>query len=203
MNLKKILPFFSYLFHPIFIPVYAALFYFFLNNSYYSDAEKYFAILQIVIITIVIPILLFFVLRNAGKADSIMVAEISQRKTPLIILCFLTILLIRKSITIEHFPELYFFFLGGLLSTFMALILLFFKTKASLHMMGISTLTVFIIGLSIHNQTHTTNMIALLVFMNGVLASSRLEMNAHTPKELAIGFILGVIPQCLVFYFWL
>lgn len=203
MNLKKILPFFSYLFHPIFIPVYAGLFYFFLNDYYFSDTEKYFAILQIVVITIVIPILLYFALRTAGQVDSIMVAEISQRKTPLLILCFLTILLIRKSITIEHFPELYFFFLGGLLSTFLALILLFFKTKVSLHMMAISTLTVFIIGLSIHNQTHTINTIALLVFLNGVVASSRLEMNAHTPKELAMGFVLGIIPQLLVFYFWL
>ncbi|MBC7847085.1 MAG: hypothetical protein H7Y10_11385 [Flavobacterium sp.] len=132
-----------------------------------------------------------------------MVSEVSQRKIPLVILCFLTILLIRKSITIEHFPELYFFFLGGLFSTFVALILLFFKTKASLHIVAISALTIFMIGLSIHNQTQDINMIALLIFMNGVVASSRLEMNAHTPKELVIGFLLGVIPQVLFFRFWL
>lgn len=203
MNLKKILPFFSYLFHPIFIPVYAALYYYFWNDSYFSNPEKYFALLQIVIITIVIPILFFFVLRTAGKVDSVMVSEVSQRKIPLVILCFLTILLIRKSITIEHFPELYFFFLGGLFSTFVALILLFFKTKASLHIVAISALTIFMIGLSIHNQTQDINMIALLIFMNGVVASSRLEMNAHTPKELVIGFLLGVIPQVLFFRFWL
>jgi hypothetical protein len=203
MNLKKILPFFSYLFHPIFIPVYAALFYFFSNDSYYTNPEKYFAVFQIVIITIVLPILFFFVLRIAGQVDSIMISEISQRKTPLIILCFLTILLIRKSITLDHFPEFYFFFLGGLLSTFVALIFLFFGTKASLHTLAISTLTVFVIGLSIHNQTRNINMIAFLVFMNGVVASSRLEMKAHTYKELVIGFLLGVIPQLLFFPFWL
>ncbi|HEY6142047.1 MAG TPA: hypothetical protein VIV55_01285 [Flavobacterium sp.] len=203
MNLKKILPFFSYLFHPIFIPVYAALFYFFLSDTYFANAEKYLALIQIVVITIVTPIILFFALRTAGQVDSIMVPEISQRKTPLLILCFLTIFLIRKSITIEHFPELYFFFLGGLLSTFLALLLLFLKTKASLHMIGMSTLTVFVTGLSIHNQTHTINAIAFLVLMNGFVASSRLEMKAHTPKELTIGFLLGVIPQLLVFYFWL
>jgi len=203
MNLKKILPFFSYLFHPVFIPVYAALHYFFCNDSYFSNTEKYFAVFQIVIITIILPILFFFLLRNAGKVDSVMVSEVSQRKIPLVILCFLTISLIRKSITIEHFPELYFFFLGGLFSTFVALILLFFKTKASLHMVAISALTIFVIGLSIHNQTRDMNTIAFLVFINGVVASSRLEMNAHTPKELVIGFLLGVIPQVLFFRFWL
>jgi hypothetical protein len=201
--LKKILPFFSYLFHPIFIPVYAALFYFFCNDSYFTDPEKYFALFQIVIITIVLPILFFFLLRVSGQVDSIMLSDISQRRIPLVLLCFLTILLVRKSITLDHFPELHFFFLGGLLSTVLALVFLFFKTKASLHMVSISALTVFVVGLSIHNQTRNINWIAFLVLMNGVVASSRLEMKAHTPKELVIGFLLGIVPQLLLSRFWL
>ncbi len=201
--MKKLLPFFSYIFHPIFIPVYAALFYFFCNESYFTNPEKYFAFFQIVIITIILPILFFFVLRTTGQVNSIMISEISQRKIPLVIQCFLTILLVRKSITLDHFPEFHFFFLGGLLSTLLALILLFFRTKASLHMVAISALTIFIIGLSIHNQTRNINLIAFLVFMNGVVASSRLEMKAHTPKELVIGFLLGIIPQLLLLRFWL
>lgn len=201
--MKKILPLFSYIFHPIFIPVFAALFYFFLNDSYYTNPEKYFALFQIVLLTIVLPILIFFVLRTTGQVNSIMIADISQRKIPLIIQCFLTILLVRKSITLEHFPEFHFFFLGGLLSTVIALILLFFKTKASLHMIAISALTVFVIGLSIHNQNRNINWIALLILMNGLVASSRLEMKAHTPKELIIGFLSGIIPQLILMNLWL
>lgn len=201
--MKKILPFFSYIFHPIFIPVYTALFYFFFYESYYTNPEIYFAIFQIVIITILLPILFFFVLRTAGQVDSIMISEISQRKIPLVIQCFLTILLVRKSITLDHFPEFHFFFLGGLLSTVLALILLFFRIKASLHMVAISALTIFIIGLSIHNQTRNINGIAFLVLMNGFVASSRLEMKAHTPKELVIGLLMGIIPQMLLLGFWL
>ncbi len=201
--MKKILTFFSYLFHPIFIPVYAALIYFFWNDSHFSNPQKYFVLFQIVVITILLPILLFFVLRTAGKVDSVMVSDVSQRKIPLVIQCLLTILILQKSITLAHFPEFYFFFLGGLLSTVLALVFVFFKTKASLHMLAISTLTVFVIGLSIHNQTQNSYMIALLVLMNGVVASSRLEMKAHTNKELVIGFLLGVLPQLLLLRFWL
>jgi len=201
--LKKILPLFSYLFHPIFIPVYAALYYFFFNDSYYTTPEKYFAVFQIVIITILLPTLFFFLLRTGGQVDSIMISEISQRKIPLVIQCFLTILLVRKSITLGHFPEFHFFFLGGLLSTVLALILLFFRVKASLHMVAISAFTLFVIGLSIHNQTRNINCIAFLVLMNGFVASSRLEMKAHTLKELVIGFLLGIIPQLLLLRFWL
>ena len=201
--MKKILPFISYIFHPIFIPVYTALFYFFFYDSYYTNPEIYFAIFQIVIITILLPILFFFVLCTAGQVDSIMISEISQRKIPLVIQCFLTILLVRKSITLDHFPEFHFFFLGGLLSTVLALILLLFRIKASLHMVAISALTIFFIGLSIHNQTRNINGIAFLVLMNGFVASSRLEMKAHTPKELVIGLLLGIIPQMLLLGFWL
>jgi membrane-associated phospholipid phosphatase len=132
-----------------------------------------------------------------------MISQISQRKIPLVILCFLTILLLRKSITLERFPEFHFFFLGGLLSTVLALLLLFFQTKASLHMLTISALTLFVIGLSIHNQSQNISIISFLVLMNGFVASSRLEMKAHTPKELVIGFLLGVIPQLLLWRFWL
>lgn len=203
MNLKKILPFFSYVFHPIFIPVYAALFYFFFNDTYYTKPEKYFAFFQIIIITILLPLLFFFILRASGQINSIMAANISQRKIPLVIQCFLTILLVRNSITLNHFPEFHFFFLGGLISTVVALIFLFFKTKASLHMVAISALTVFVIGLSIHNQTRNIYWIAFLVLMNGFVASSRLEMKAHTPKELVIGFFGGTIPQLLLLPFWL
>jgi hypothetical protein len=200
---KKVLPFFSYVFHPIFIPVYAAFFYFFINPTYYTSLEKYFAVFQISVITIVLPILCFFLLRSMGKVNSIMVAGISQRKIPLAIQCFLTIILIRKSITLHNFPEFHFFFFGGLISIFIALILLFFRTKASLHLVAISALTVFVIGLSIHNQFSILYWIAFFVLMNGVVASSRLEMKAHTPKELVIGFFLGTVPQLFLLQFWL
>jgi hypothetical protein len=201
--LKKTLPFFSYLFHPIFIPVYAGLFYFFSNASFFTTPEKYFILLQIVIITMLIPVLFYFLLRAAGKVDSIMVATIGQRKIPLVIQSFLFILLVRKSVTIEQYPELHFFFLAGLLSILLALVFLFFKIKASLHMITISAFTVFIIGLSIHTQTQYLYLITFLALMNGVVAASRIEMKAHTNNELVIGFFLGMLPQFLLMQLWL
>ncbi len=203
VNYKKTLPVFSYLFHPIFIPLYAALYYFFWNSSYYSGPEKFVAIFQIAIITLIIPILIFFILRVTGQVDSLMVGNISQRKIPLAIQCFLTFILLKKSITLAHFPEFHYFFLGGLCSLIIAFIFLFFNAKASLHMIGISILTVFVIGLSIHNQNRDLIVVAFLVLMNGFVASSRLALKAHTPKELVVGFLLGILPQLFLFIFWL
>ena len=201
--MKRILPSFSYIFHPVFIPVYATLFYLFSNNSYFFKQEKYFVFLQMFVVTVLVPVLFFLLLRATGNIRSIMAPLVSERKIPLLIQTFLLLLLVRKSITLARFPELHFFLLGALFSTLIALFLLFAKIKTSLHMMGISALTVFVFGLSLHFHTQNIFAITFLTLMNGFVASSRLVMKAHTFKEIIIGFFLGSIPQMLLLYLWL
>ena len=201
--MKRVLPFFSYAFHPIFISVYATLFYFLLDLNAYNAKQKYLILLQIAIITVFIPICIFFLLRSLGKIDSVMLSELSQRKIPLLIQCVLLYILITKSITIDAIPEMFFFFAGAAVSSLFALILAFLNVKASLHMLGISALTAFAIGLSFHNQVNALWLIVLLVALNGVVATSRLDMKAHTGAELAIGFCCGLIPQIALWYGWL
>jgi len=181
----------------------ATLFYLYCNQAEFGNQEKLFIFFQVLVVTVILPSLVFLLLRTAGSIDSIMLAEVSQRKIPLIIHCFLLILLVKKSITIDRYPELHFFLLAALLSTIMALILLFANIKASLHMIAISSLTVFIIGLSLRLQMQNTFIIAALILLNGFVASSRLEMKAHTNKELIIGFMLGAVSQLLLLVVWL
>ena len=201
--MKKILPFFSYLFHPIFIPLLGTVFYVLLDAHYFTLPQYLILFLQIIIITILLPVAFFYLLRTFGKIENVMLSDISQRKIPLLLQLMLFAVLIEKSITIDRFPSLYFFLVGGLLSTIFAFMLLYAKFKASIHMIGISSLTVFIIGLSIHNQINTINTVTFFVIMNGVVASSRLVMEAHSKKELLVGFLCGVIPQSALLYFWL
>nr|WP_223845537.1 hypothetical protein [Flavobacterium selenitireducens] len=197
------MPLFSYVFHPVFISVYATLFYFLIDVNPYNSTQKSLILLQISIITVFIPTCIFFLLRSLGKIDSIMLSKLSQRKIPLFIQCILLYILISKSITIDTIFELFFFFAGAMASTFLALLLSFAKIRASLHMLGISALTAFVMGLSFHNQANALLIIVGLVAVNGFVASSRLEMKAHTPTELAIGFFCGLVPQIALWYFWL
>lgn len=201
--MKKLLPFASYLFHPLFISLYAALIYFAATKNFYVSSEIFLYLIQIVIITILIPITLFFLLLSLGKIDSIMVEDLGQRRIPLLINASLLLLLIHKSITISNLPQLYFFFLGGAISTFIALIAIYLQTKISLHMIGITSLTSFIFGMSIHTQTNLTYTFAFFVVAIGWVASSRLVLKAHTIKELSLGFITGLVPQLVLWRFWL
>jgi hypothetical protein len=201
--LKKILPFFSYLFHPLFIPLLGTIFYVLLDSHYLTLGQSLLLFIQIIIVTILLPIAFFYLLRTLGKVETIMLSDISQRKIPLILQIILFTVLIQKSITFQRFPALYLFFIGGIFSTIFAFLFLYLKTKASLHMIGISSLTAFIIGLSIHNEINTINTVAFFAIMNGAIASSRLVMKAHSTKELVIGFLCGAIPQSVLFYLWL
>jgi len=201
--LKKILPFFSWLFHPLFIPVFGTLFYLFCNENYFSAGQKYLILFQIIIITVLIPMAFYYLLKTLGKVDSIMVSDLSQRKIPLLIQMVLIFILLKKSITIDRIPELFFFMLGGLVSTLLTLLFLFGRIKISIHMIGISALTAFIIGLSLHNQANHLLPIAFLIMINGIIAASRIYMKAHSMTEIVIGFFAGVIPQLALLYLWL
>lgn len=201
--MKKILPAFSYILHPLFISVYAVLLFFLFGTHFFQYPDIYLIIIQIVIITILIPVTFYYLLLSMGKVDSIMLAKRNQRIIPLIIHAVLLYVLIKKSITVENFPELHFFFLGSLMSTFLALVMIYFQQKVSLHMIGITALTVFTIGMSLHFQVRLIFPIVLLILCNGFVATSRLEMKAHTPTELVLGSLIGIIPQAGLFYLWL
>ena len=201
--MKKILPFFSYLFHPIFIPILGTLFYIYFFPNYYTVLQYTLVVVQVIIITFFLPLSFFYLLRTFGKVDTIMLSETSQRKLPLLVQIILTYILIQKSITIERFPELYFFFFAGICSTLIAFILVFVNCKASIHMIALSALTFFVIALSISQQQNEVVLICSLFIISGLVATSRLEMKAHTLKELILGFAIGVIPQVALWYLWL
>lgn len=201
--MKKFLAIFSYIFHPMFISVYAVLLYFFLTDRYHSYQELFLIMVQIIILTILIPISIFYFLMTLGKADSIMIKQISQRKIPLFVNALLLYVLITHSIRVEIIPELYYFFFGALASTILTFLLIFTNLKASIHMVGISALTVFIIGFSLHTQTNHIYLVASFLLIIGLVATSRLSMKAHDGKELIAGFLVGVLPQISLLYFWL
>ena len=201
--MKKILPFFSYLFHPIFIPILGTLIYSYYGDRLYTQEQYFLLLFQVVIITFFLPLSFFYLLRTFGKVDTIMMANVKERKIPLLMQMILTYILLQKSITVERFPELFFFFLGGFASTFIVFLLIYIRFKASVHMVAISALNCFVLGLSIHYQINCSYMIAALVVLSGVIATSRLYMHAHTLKELAVGYLCGSIPQLLFWYYWL
>jgi hypothetical protein len=135
---------------------------------------------------------------SLGLVDSVMLEKSTQRKIPLLIHGLLLLVLIKKSILSEKYPELNLFFVASLVSTIFAMILVFFKQKASLHMVGIVGLTVFVMALSYIFQIRMILPVVILLLTCGFVASSRLYMKAHTNRELLQGSLVGALPQILL-----
>lgn len=201
--MKKILVLFSFVFHPIFFPIFGTLFYCYFTQNYLAKDYFYFILFQVIIITFLLPLLFFYLLKSFGKADTIMLSEINQRKLPLISQLILTIVLLQKTITVDRFPELYYFFVASCVAIVIVFLLLYLKIKASIHLLAISSFTFFAVGMTLHNQINTVIYIAIFFFLTGFVAASRLLLRAHTSKELVIGYLIGMLSQVVVFYFWL
>jgi membrane-associated phospholipid phosphatase len=203
MDAKKILPVFSYIFHPIFISFYGTVFFFSIAKNFYYPPQIYVTLLQVVIVTLLLPLSMYFLFRSLGMLQSFTEASLKERQMPIAIQSILLFLLVKYSISKEVFTELYYFFLGGLISAVLVLAAVFLKFKASLHMMGISALTAFIYGLSNYYEGSLTYSIGLCILFMGCVASSRLYKKAHTPIELVAGILLGMLPQVALMAYWL
>ncbi len=193
----------SYIFHPLFIPLMGTVFYFLVTPRYLDMQIVRVNIFAITIITIFIPFVMFFLLKNIGSVETIYLREVKERKFPLMIQCILLLLIIKMVFDPYDDPELYNFFVGLVFSTFSALVLVFFKFKVSLHQMGVTGILMFIVGLSAHFKINLLISISFFLFVNGWVASSRLENDSHTYPELGIGLLLGALPQLILFNYWL
>ncbi|MBQ0736283.1 hypothetical protein [Aquimarina celericrescens] len=193
----------SYIFHPLLMPVLGAIIYFAAAPRFIPEDIIKAKMVGLTILTIFIPIILFFFLRNMGTITSIDLENVKQRKIPLLLQSILLIVVIKMIIDVYHYPELYFFFLGILFSMLSSIFMILFNIKASLHMIGISGVTMFTIALSIHFGMNLILLITTLMIANGLVATSRLHCKAHSNLELILGFLIGVIPQLTLVNFWL
>ncbi|MDA9804179.1 hypothetical protein N9B77_05605 [Flavobacteriaceae bacterium] len=193
----------SFIFHPLLMPLVGVGLYFKLTPKFIEPEIIIIKTYSIIIITILIPLISFFLLKNSGLVKSINLKEVQERKYPLMIQIILIFIIITRVFTKYHHPELYYFFIAVAVSSLVALILVIVNFKVSLHQMGIAGVTMFLIALSIHFTENYLFEISLFFLINGWVASSRLETKSHSISELIIGFIVGVFPQFIMLNYWL
>lgn len=201
--MKVFSQFISYLLHPLFIPIGGTVAYFLITPKYSPLAIQSANILPIFILTVIIPIVTFLILKNIGLVHSIFLETVTERKYPLYVHISILLLILYKVIPNNYVSELYFYFTGLLGAAMACLILLFFKFKVSLHMVGVSGLLMFLINLSIHFEINLIIAISTLILLTGSVATARLYLQAHSRIELTIGLFIGLLSQLLTVQYWL
>ncbi|MFH4968492.1 hypothetical protein V8G61_09840 [Gaetbulibacter sp. M240] len=199
----KILRGISFFFHPLFMPLLGVIFYFSKTPRFIPQEVMRAKLISLGILTIILPILIYFLLNTIRKANSIYLKTTKERILPLALNSLIILIILKRIITPTQIIELYYFFVGILISNITCLILAIMKFKASIHMIAVSGVFMFFIAISIHFSININGTLALMVVILGAVATSRLHLKAHNATELILGFFIGLLPQLILVKYWL
>lgn len=185
----------SVIFQPIFVPLYSLIILFNADTyiTYAINPEvKQFIFLITLLNTIILPIGVFYYFYRAKLIDSLHMHTAKERSLP-----FLTVMVFQLStfylFSKAPLPSLFAnLILGAALSVTVAFFINL-KWKVSIHMLGMGGIVGTIIGLTLRYQVDAIQLVMALVILSGVVGYSRLRLDAHTPLQVYVGFILGTL----------
>jgi len=193
----------SVIFHPLFMPVYAMLIIFSAPTlfGYLPFEVKRLLFLIILINNVFLPLSLlpFFRYRNIISTWSI--EEKRERIIPLLIT---TILYSATAFIIFRFP-IPFFLKSFIIATFfvsLSVTVINFWWKISIHSAGVGALTAIIIILSLKMYSPLVWYLVAAIITSGLVLSSRLKLNSHTPQQVWFGFLTGFLVLGLYMWFF-
>lgn len=193
--------FISVILHPVVLPTIGVLLYFFLIPASLQKYQEY-AVLSIVFVsTYLIPVLLLVFLKALKLIQSFQVHSIKERKVPLVIMVFIFYALATVFARLHQIRDLSILFYGTAFALFFVYLLFIIKLKSSLHLLSMGSGIGFVLVLTLSYSITTLPIIAILVLLSGLLASSRLHLKAHTIKEVYVGFFIGILGQFVAYYF--
>ena len=193
----------SFILHPLFIPTYGTVFYFMVTPKYSPLEMQGGNILPIFILTVIIPLASLLILKQLGMMRSPLLQSSEERIYPLLIFLALILMVLLNIIPNHYTVELYYYFMGMALATASCLFLALLGKVVSLHMVGIGSLLMFMVNLSIHFEKNIVVAISLCTLACGLLASARLFLKLHGRAAMLTGWLIGLISQLILVQFWM
>ena len=195
--------FISYIFHPLLFSFIGSFLYIFLTPKHISKKQEYIVLFVVFISTYVLPVFLLLVLKKLKLIKNFHLETIKERKYPVIFFIILSIMVGNMLLKTQIVDLLAFSFFGIAFALSITYLFFIFKTKTSLHMLGIGGIIGFVIIMSYEYQLNFNLLIACLFILSGLIALSRLKLKAHIPKEIYIGFIVGILTQWIGYQLYL
>lgn len=196
----KFYKFISTILHPIVIPTISAILYFLVIPNVYASAYKIAVLGLVFVVTYLIPILILIIFKKLRFIHSYQAENIQERKIPIAIMIVLFYLLGYAFYMHLYIRDLGLLFVATSAGLLVSYLLFFLKLKTSIHLLSVGLTTGFFIVIGmIYGQPYTA-VIIICLLLSGILASARLHLRAHTPKEVYIGFFIGLISPLVVYY---
>ena len=201
--IKKLALFLTYLFHPLLMTTAGMLFILFSGTylSYIPLSAKKMVISLVAIGTMLLPAIMVPLFKLKGMISDVHIDNQKERVTPLGITLIFFILTFTLFFRLPIFRFIQSFILGSTLSVFAAFALNF-RWKISAHSIGLGGITALVIGFSYYVKMDFSISILLLIFISGIIGSSRVYLNAHRQFEIYLGWVMGflIMLTCLMTY---
>lgn len=190
--MTRLANFFSYLFHPIIMPV-LGIFIIYNSGVYQSNIPweaKKFTYLIVILFSILLPLAMLTMLVYWKTIQDIKLNERRERFVPMFFAAISLLLLhfiLYKIIPIKLINT---FTLSMTIIAFLYLIINM-HIKTSLHLIALGGITGLVAVISKIFLVDLFLWLSILIFITGIVASSRIYLKAHTFIEIISGFLTG------------
>ncbi len=186
--MNKAALFFSYLFHPLFLPIIVTFLFF--NRLLMTNPLFGWIIYGIIFFnTLVLPYLFYRHIerKNASKPKG-------EKKIIILSLvfnlyCYLLVAALLRYFGLGIYMESFFWSITVI--TLFALVINFFW-KISLHLLGIGGVVGFVLSYIFFFKVNILLVFVISLLIAAFVAASRLRLNAHSPAQVYSGFLVGV-----------
>ena len=198
--LKVFANFFSYIFHPIFIPIYAIAFLVFVHPSYFTGFSEKRKIMTVVISSVNLvffPLLSVALLKAVGFIDSIFLRTRKDRIIPYMacgIFFFWAYTVFNKQ---NIYPPILSSFILGIFLAASAALIANIYFKISMHAIGVGGLIGLCIVIANSQTMLMTWPLALALLIAGIVCTARLIVSDHTQRDIYLGLALGLLAQLI------
>ncbi|MBL4624577.1 MAG: hypothetical protein JKY42_05500 [Flavobacteriales bacterium] len=197
---KLLANFISVVFHPLFIPLYCVLIIF--NSPIYiiyklPEEAQFTTYIIVGIFTLLMPAGSTLMLLKMEGISDIKMSTQKERRLPFIMS---TIFYATAYFSLENvgFPKLITNALLGATISLLVLFLLNYKQKTSAHMVGIGGLLGIVYAVSEIYIEGVSQFLFPSILLTGLVAYSRLRLNAHKPIEIYTGLLVGFFSEYLL-----
>lgn len=195
----------SYVFHPLLMPTYGTLIFLwaFPNIEVPTVAKEGDIIrtpehlaISIFINTFIMPAVAILMMKALGFVKTLEMQDKQERIIPFIAtMTFYIWAFLAVKNHFDYIPYIYtVFILGTLISTIVSFLITLLY-KLSIHMVGASGLLIASMLMMMNSELSLLNVFLAIVVVNGLVASARLYLKAHTVKQIYVGFMIGMLGQ--------
>lgn len=178
------------------------LFFFFLRGSIYYYLTptnlKWIISSMIFSFSFILPVINIYILYRLNRISSLKLEDQKERTFPYVLTSCFYFGLFYLFLDLSVWPSIKVLIFGGGLSILLTAIINL-KYKISAHMVGIGGLLGSLIVVAYVLKYNAVPQIAFLVLVAGVIATCRLYLKAHEPRQIYSGFFLGFLTQIGVF----